>query len=620
MPRTRPNLASEEDLLLERLRRRRRNYPFWRLIIATILDFGVLVRDSWVALLGFSVVSAICTVYLLLSGLRDNFVLALFETMRILILETDLDPPVGDPVGVVIFFVTPLLGLALIFQSILNFGRLLLDKGSRREAWQVSLAATFRDHVIVCGLGRVSYRAVLQLLDAGYEVVVVEEDWNSTFVPTALRLKVPVVKGDARDPDILRQAGLARARGLLTGINDDLLNVEIALTARRLRPVLQIVMRIFSQELDTNLELSFGRNSAFSSSALAAPTLAAAAISRAIVNVLPLPDGLLGISALTVAAESELSGFVQAIEDRFDVRVLRQRDARGRERRIGMMSKMDGGDEVLLLGSLEALERLHERNRTGNKLDFLRAAPAQRMTPNFNRVIICGLGKIGYRVVKEVIRYASPCPEIVVICGADTRPVFVEEVQALGVRVVVGDAREAETLHAAGIDRAYSVAAITSNNLVNLQIGLTARRLRGDVHLVLRVFSEVLAERLAALFGIHAALSASALAAPTLAAATVMPGIDHAVAIGSRLFSTVTLLVQPGDTFAGRTIGQVRASSSVLVVALRRNGARLLPLKLDTTLEAGDELVVLVDIAMLASLRLRGEQAGASGARHLLAR
>ncbi len=620
-----PPASSDDELRLERLRQRRKRYPLWRLILATIFDFGVLVRESRIALLGFSVLSAIATAYLLLNDTKLlnkdlSFAEALFETMQMFVLEGSITPPRGDLLGTLIVFITPLLGLALIFQSVLNFGRLLLDKGSRREAWQVSLATTFRDHVIVCGLGRVNYRVMLQLLDAGYEVVVIEQDWSSDFVPTALRLHVPVVKGDARDPDILRQARIDRARGLIAGINDDLLNVEIALSAQRQRPNIQVVMRIFSQELDTSLERSFGRGTAFSSSALAAPTLAAAAVSREIVHVLPLPDGLLGVSELRIAAESELSGFVQKVEDSFDVRVLRHRDARGRERRPGLMSRLEGGDVVLLLGTLEALEQVRERNRQGSKLDFLRSVPLQHPTPRFNTVIICGLGKVGYRVVKEVLRSAHPRPEIVVICGDNTRNTFIEELQELGVRIVIGDAREASVLQTAGIERAYSVAALTANNLVNLQIGLVARQIRPDVHLVLRVFSDVLAERLAPLFGIHTVFSASALAAPTLAAATVVLGIDYAIDIGERLFSTITLTVRAGDEFYGKTVSQVRDQAAVLVIAAWRNELRIQPIKLDFALCEGDRLVVLVDIARLSSLQLRGEPSGEAKTRHLLAR
>lgn len=588
---------------LERVRQRRRGYGIWRLVRASIWDFGLLVRESWVALTGFSLVSAVNTIYLLY-GYHDyanagvppfTFPAALFETLRMLVLQSGLPLPVDDPIGMLLFFITPLLGLALIFQSVLNFGRLLLDKGSRREAWQVALATTFRNHTIVCGLGRVSYRVMLQLLEIGQEVVVVERDWNSEFVPIALRLKVPVVLGDARDPDILRQAGLRHARGLLAGINDDLLNVEIALVARRKRPDMQVVMRIFNQELDTNLERSFGRNSAFSSSALAAPTMAAAAISQSLIHVLPLHDGLLGVAEITLADESQVCGFRRGIEDRFDIRILRHRDATGREQKPGLMQKLEGGDVLLLLGSLDALERVRLQNQPGNKLDFLQPIPSQRPTARFNAVIVCGLGKIGYRVVK-VLHATQPRPEIVVVCTDNTSSRFVEDVRALGIRVVVGDAREADVLAEAGIAQAYAVAAVVGNDLTNLQIGMTARRLRGDIHLVLRVFSDVLAERLATLFGIYTTFSASALAAPTLAAATVVREIDYAIDIGERLFATATVRVETGDVFAGKTVEQVRDHANILVIAVRRDGVRMAALKLDTMLYEGDELVVLLNV------------------------
>jgi voltage-gated potassium channel Kch len=142
------------------------------------------------------------------------------------VFEINLDWPAHDPVGQALFFITPFIGVALIFQSVLDFGRHLLDKGSRREAWQYALAKTFHNHVIICGLGRVSYRVMLQLLETGTEVVVIEQNWQSDFVRQALKHRTPVVVGDARDPEILRRAGLFRARGLLAGSSNDLVNME----------------------------------------------------------------------------------------------------------------------------------------------------------------------------------------------------------------------------------------------------------------------------------------------------------------------------------------------------------------------------------------------------------
>ena len=143
----------------------RRHYPIWRLIRANFYDFVLLLRESWVVLIGFLIVVLTGTLYLIVYE-QKGFAVALYETLKLLTLQSGLDLP-SNLLGELLFFLIPLLGLALIFQSVLNFGRLLLDKSSRREAWQVALAATYRDQVIVCGLGRVSLRVVMQLLESG---------------------------------------------------------------------------------------------------------------------------------------------------------------------------------------------------------------------------------------------------------------------------------------------------------------------------------------------------------------------------------------------------------------------------------------------------------------------
>jgi Trk K+ transport system NAD-binding subunit len=189
----------------------------------------------------------------------------------------------------------------------------------------------------------------------------------------------------------------------------------------------------------------------------------------------------------------------------------------------------------------------------------------------------------------------------------DTSPRLLEELAARGVRVVLGDARDPAVLEEAGIARAYSVAAVIGDDLANLQVGLSARRLRPDVHLVLRVFSDVLAERLAALFGINTAFSTSALAAPTLAAAAVLREVDHAFDIGERLFATESLTVSQGDALDGRSVAALRDAADALVVSLRREGQPVALPNLDTCLAPGDEVVLLADLRALA--RLRGRRA-----------
>ena len=144
--------------------------------------------------------------------------------------------------------------------------------------------------------------------------------------------------------------------------------------------------------------------------------------------------------------------------------------------------------------------------------------------------------------------------------------------------------------------------AVTGNDLLNIQISLAARQQREDIHVVLRVFSEVMAERLDTLFGIHTAYSAAGLAAPALAAGSVLRGLSNALRVGDQLFAQIDLTVQPGSILVGRTVAALRTSENALVIAIQRNGVALTP-QLDTSLHSGDEIALLGPLPALARLQ-----------------
>ncbi|MGB9751307.1 potassium channel family protein [Roseiflexus castenholzii] len=582
-----------------------------RLARANLYDFQLLLRESWLVLIAFAILAGITSTYLAFfypetggSSRPQGLPEALYETLTLMTLQSDLDFPRGDLIGELIFFLTPLLGLALIFQSVLNFGRLLLDKGSRREAWQVALASTYRDHIIVCGLGRVGLRIVTQLHAAGYETVVVERDWNSEFVPRVLSLGVPVVLGDAREATILQQAGVMRARAVIAAINDDLLNVEIALGARGVRSDVRVVLRVFNEELDRNLERALGPNSAFSASAIAAPTCAAAAVSREIDYALTVGRAQLGVAQIVVQRESNLSGFVRAIEDETYVRILHHVSQEGRVIRYQSLSQLSAGDRITVIGTFERIEAMRQRNTPLSKLAFLTAERPVRPTERYHTVIVCGLGKIGFRVVRQ-LHALNPRPRIVVVrLGTNDRPEFVQQIRQLeGVADVIGDARNLEVLCRAGLDEAYSIAALTSDDLQNVQIALTARRQRPDVHIVLRTFSDALAERLAEMFGIHTTYSTSALAASTMAAAALAGDVSQALVVGGRLFAVDQTHLSTKHPFVGMRIDDLREYSTALVLELQRDGRTILLPDLDVRLQAGDQATLLAPIETIHHIR-----------------
>lgn len=559
-----------QDVRLTRLRRRR--FALWRLIIANLLDDLRVLREAWFPLTALALVLTSGVLYLRgfylppICGCSPDLAVTLFETLKLLIFQTDLDLP-ADPVGRVLFFLIPLLGLFFLLQSAVDIGRLLVDKRARPERWQEALAATYRRHMIVCGLGRVGYRVVLQLLDCRREVVAIESDPGCEFLPILYQLGVPVVRGDARDPAVLARAGLRRAQGLIATIDDDLKNLEIALAARRIRPELPTVQRVFSRALDVRIERSFGRNSAFSPAALAAPTFAAALLSSNVRYVLDLPAGLLGIAFVNVSDDSPLIGPVADLETRFGVRRLP-----GPNAHLPILPS----EEIALVGPLPALETVQWANRPH---------PTRRN----GGLIVCGLGKVGTQVVRLLSR-REPRPPLTVICTVETPLRYVEALTAQGIRVLRGDARDPVLLREAGIEEAAALAALYSDDLLNLQIGLAVRSMYPDVHLVLRVFSDVLADRLVDLFGIHTAFSTSALAAPSLVAAALLPDVEAAFDVGDHLLVVRRQIMT--DRRVGQTVAELRAAGQLPLSLRRGKQYQWLPPD-ETVIEANDEVELL---------------------------
>lgn len=135
-----------------------------------------------------------------------------------------------------------------------------------------------RDHVVLCGAGDVGLRTLRELVALGERVVVVERDGGHPHLEAARELGAAVVVADAAREETLRNAGLPAARALVCATDDDLTNLRVALVGRGLVPGVHLVLRIFDRAFASRLERSVGIHVALSSSELAAPAFAAAAL------------------------------------------------------------------------------------------------------------------------------------------------------------------------------------------------------------------------------------------------------------------------------------------------------------------------------------------------------
>lgn len=106
-------------------------------------------------------------------------------------------------------------------------------------------------HVIICGFGRVGRAAAEQLVATGHDVVVIDRD--------AGRLAgadLPHLVGEATGNEILRAAGIDRARALVASLDTDAETVYLTLSARALAPDLVIVARARTADSKEKLVLA----------------------------------------------------------------------------------------------------------------------------------------------------------------------------------------------------------------------------------------------------------------------------------------------------------------------------------------------------------------------------
>jgi voltage-gated potassium channel len=97
------------------------------------------------------------------------------------------------------------------------------------------------DHVIICGYGRIGQMLARELQAGKCDFVIVER--GDSRMTAARELGFLSLQGDATDEDVLRLAGISRARALATVLPDDAANVFITLSARSLNRELTIIGR-----------------------------------------------------------------------------------------------------------------------------------------------------------------------------------------------------------------------------------------------------------------------------------------------------------------------------------------------------------------------------------------
>jgi voltage-gated potassium channel Kch len=303
--------------------------------------------------------------------------------------------------------------------------------------------------------------------------------------------------GRLADADLASEAALRRRLDgisvLVLAEDDDAGNVDLGLQARRLKPGLGVVARIFDPALAAYVGDSVPGVTVLSMSAIAAPQFAESAeralaqrgTPPATLNTMPGRRGprfkvdrilAFALLALFLLVFPSALFFSRALDLRYmdalyfvwttvmtvgygDIAL---KDAGDGVKLYGMALMLAGAAFIAILFALLSDWVLSRR------LDLLRGRTPER---GANHLLIAGAGNIGFRLVTLLAARGRR----MVVLERNPQGHNAAQLAAAGHHVIIGDATSDEILALAGLPSAALLLAVTDSDAVNLQLALRAR-------------------------------------------------------------------------------------------------------------------------------------------------
>jgi voltage-gated potassium channel len=252
--------------------------------------------------------------------------------------------------------VIELLGIGTLFYGLVTAAEFFVSgelSGVLDERRIQRTINSFSDHFIICGFGRVGRQVARDLRTSGVQYVVV--DPNPENRERARDQDVPYVELEAADDEVLKAAGIARARAVIACVDSDAENIFITLTARELRADILIVARASVEESEKKL-IRAGADRVISPYKTSGSEMARIALHPQVSAALQVAD--LRMEEIQVTPDCQGAG--RSIEEvRGDAVIVALRRQGGElEAQPSPGTTIAEGDMLVALGSPAELERL----------------------------------------------------------------------------------------------------------------------------------------------------------------------------------------------------------------------------------------------------------------------
>ena len=189
--------------------------------------------------------------YMIIEGW--NFIDSLFMTVITLTTVGYNEIHEMDQAGRIFSIVLILSGVGAMFYALSVGAKILLEGEIRDILGRKRLnkkIENLKNHYIVCGFGRMGSIICNELMQTKSPFVVIE---SSSELLASMDADILSLQGDATQDSILKQAGIDKAKGLISVLSSDANNLYVVLSARGLNPNLRIVARASEEGAEQKL-------------------------------------------------------------------------------------------------------------------------------------------------------------------------------------------------------------------------------------------------------------------------------------------------------------------------------------------------------------------------------
>jgi voltage-gated potassium channel len=249
-----------------------------------------------------------------------------------------------------------LFGIGTLFYGLVTVAEFFVSgqlSGLLEERRIQRMIDSYRDHFIVCGFGRVGRQVARDLRRAHEGHVVIDPNPENREI--AREFGVPYIESEAADDEVLRSAGIERARAVIACVDSDAENIFITLTARELRSDILIIARAAVEESEKKL-LHAGADRVISPYKTSGAEMARIALHPQIGGAFELAENRM--EEIEVTQDCEGAGqTIAQVRGRSVIMAVRRHDGELVAQPAPELV-IEPGDMLVALGSPEALERL----------------------------------------------------------------------------------------------------------------------------------------------------------------------------------------------------------------------------------------------------------------------